>query len=423
MSGGVDSAVALLRAGPERRRRHAAALARSGGPGLGARLLLARRGDRGAPDLPLARPAARDARPARGVPARGRRAVRPRLRARRDAEPVHALQRHLPLRASCSRSRGASAPRGSRRATTRGSSSTAGACCSRAARPARRTSRTCSPRLDPARLERVWFPLGEQGKDETRAEAARAGLAVAARAESQEACFLAGDDYRDFLERHGAGADARARSSTRTGRELGRHEGAWRFTPGQRKGVGVAAGRAALRARAPSRAPTRSSSARASRSRGGACRPAAGSTSPVERAEAKLRYRSPGVPARVHAARARLPPRARRARVRRRRRAGRRALRGRRRRRVRPGDLRPRRIRSWRDARHDLHLERPRVSRAERLPPRARARGRLRALAARRHVPAALVADRRHRARGAAGGREGRAARSTASTPSSTRST
>ena len=47
-------------------------------------------------------------------------------------------------------------------------------------------------RLDPRFLDRLWFPLGEQGKDETRVEAAQAGLEVAQRAESQEACFLAG---------------------------------------------------------------------------------------------------------------------------------------------------------------------------------------------------------------------------------------
>src|SRR2546427_155213 len=45
-------------------------------------------------------------------------------------------------------------------------------------------------RLDPERLERIWFPLGDQSKEETRAEATRAGLAVASRGESQEACFL-----------------------------------------------------------------------------------------------------------------------------------------------------------------------------------------------------------------------------------------
>src|SRR5262245_14571941 len=44
-------------------------------------------------------------------------------------------------------------------------------------------------RLDPRRLGRLAFPLGGQTKEETRAEAERAGLAVARRRESQEACF------------------------------------------------------------------------------------------------------------------------------------------------------------------------------------------------------------------------------------------
>src|SRR5512133_2412107 len=57
-------------------------------------------------------------------------------------------------------------------------------------------------RLDPRFLDRLWFPLGGRTKAETRAKAEAAGLAAARRAESQEACFLAGGDYRDFLERH-----------------------------------------------------------------------------------------------------------------------------------------------------------------------------------------------------------------------------
>src|SRR5256714_12775851 len=57
-------------------------------------------------------------------------------------------------------------------------------------------------RLDPRLLDRIEFPLGDQTKDETRAEAALAGLAVATRSESQEACFLVGRDYQAFLERH-----------------------------------------------------------------------------------------------------------------------------------------------------------------------------------------------------------------------------
>src|ERR671937_14727 len=62
-------------------------------------------------------------------------------------------------------------------------------------------------RLDPRRLERIEFPLGGQTKAEKRAEAERGGLAAASRAESQEACFLAGDDYRSFLEREGLAAE------------------------------------------------------------------------------------------------------------------------------------------------------------------------------------------------------------------------
>jgi len=95
-------------------------------------------------------------------------------------------------------------------------------------------------RLDPAFLDRLWFPLGAQSKDETRAEAERAGLAVAHRAESQEACFLAGDDYRSFLGRHGVDSPAGPIVDT-DGLRVGTHAGSWRFTPGQRRGIGVSA--------------------------------------------------------------------------------------------------------------------------------------------------------------------------------------
>ena len=89
--------------------------------------------------------------------------------------------------------------------------------------------------VDPALLGRVAFPLGGQGKRATRDEAAAAGLAAAERAESQEACFLAGDDST-FLERQGlarrAGPIVDEDSSTRPS------DGVWRYTPGQRPGSG-----------------------------------------------------------------------------------------------------------------------------------------------------------------------------------------
>jgi tRNA-uridine 2-sulfurtransferase len=155
-------------------------------------------------------------------------------------------------------------------------------------------------RLDPRFLDRLWFPLGEQGKDETRAEAAQAGLEVAQRAESQEACFLAGGDYRDFLERHGLAAEE-GPLVDEDGNEVGRHDGFWRFTPGQRKGLGVAAPEPlyALRSEATTNTvvvgPRAALATDVVHVRGRL-------HAPVSRAEVKLRYRSPAVETGVSAA-------------------------------------------------------------------------------------------------------------------------
>src|SRR5262249_42615794 len=146
-------------------------------------------------------------------------------------------------------------------------------------------------RLDPRFLDRLWFPLGGQSEDDTRAEAGAAGAA------SQEACFLAGGDYRDFLGRHGLEAEAGA-IVDEDGRELGRHGGIWRFTPGQRKGLGVSAGEPLYALRSDAATNTVVVGPRA----------ALATTTvdvrrrlhlPLERAEAKLRYPSPAVGARV----------------------------------------------------------------------------------------------------------------------------
>ena len=157
-------------------------------------------------------------------------------------------------------------------------------------------------RLDPGRLDRVWFPLGEQGKTETRAEAREAGLACAERPESQEACFLAGADYRDFLARHGLTARA-GPIVDEAGKELGRHDGFWRFTPGQRRGLGIATGEPVYAIRADARTNTVLVGPRESLARTRVTARSGRLFVPVSRAEAKLRYRSPAVPARVEATR------------------------------------------------------------------------------------------------------------------------
>jgi tRNA-specific 2-thiouridylase len=152
-------------------------------------------------------------------------------------------------------------------------------------------------RLDPRHLPRVWFPLGDQTKAEIRSEAERAGLRAAGRSESQEACFLGGGDYREFLQRHGLTA-ADGAVEDEDGRELGRHDGSWRYTPGQRRGIGVAAPEPLYALRTDAKRNTvvvgpRAALARRSVSARGRLYVDAG------RVAAKLRYGSPAVPATV----------------------------------------------------------------------------------------------------------------------------
>jgi tRNA-specific 2-thiouridylase len=151
--------------------------------------------------------------------------------------------------------------------------------------------------LSPELLARVGFPLGGQNKAATRAEAEACGLAVARRAESQEACFLAGGDYRAFLERQGLERRPGAILDQR-GVELGRHDGVWRFTPGQRRGLGLAAAEPLYALRVDNEANAVVVGPRSAL----ACTAVSVRGSlhlPVDVADAKLRYRSDPVRAHV----------------------------------------------------------------------------------------------------------------------------
>jgi tRNA-uridine 2-sulfurtransferase len=151
--------------------------------------------------------------------------------------------------------------------------------------------------VDPALLERVRFPLGEQTKSETRDEAAGAGLAAASRLESQEACFLGGDDYRSFLERQGVSALPGAIVDA-TGTRVGTHSGHWRYTTGQRRGLHVNASRPlyVLRTEAATNTVVVGSRDELAVT---SIRATGPTYLPVERAEVKVRHRSEPVPARV----------------------------------------------------------------------------------------------------------------------------
>jgi tRNA-specific 2-thiouridylase len=92
--------------------------------------------------------------------------------------------------------------------------------------------------LPPALLGRVRFPLTELTKPEVREIAARHGLAVAKKPESQDLCFLAGQGKAEFLRRHGGLGNSQGDLVDRGGRRDGRHRGHHHFTVGQRRGIG-----------------------------------------------------------------------------------------------------------------------------------------------------------------------------------------
>ncbi|MCX7804597.1 MAG: tRNA 2-thiouridine(34) synthase MnmA [Planctomycetota bacterium] len=90
------------------------------------------------------------------------------------------------------------------------------------------------------RLERLHLPLGDICKGEVRELARRRGLSAAERPESQDLCFVGGEDYREAV---GASGETHRKGPIvdSSGRVLGEHDGASRFTIGQRKGLRIPA--------------------------------------------------------------------------------------------------------------------------------------------------------------------------------------
>jgi len=89
-------------------------------------------------------------------------------------------------------------------------------------------------------LARTLFPVGGMTKAEVRRTAARLGLSVAAKPESQEICFIPDRDYVRFLRARMPDAFRPGLIVDREGRVVGGHQGVAHFTIGQRKGMGVA---------------------------------------------------------------------------------------------------------------------------------------------------------------------------------------
>src|ERR1043165_7286394 len=94
--------------------------------------------------------------------------------------------------------------------------------------------------LKQEQLKHALFPIGDYPKTEVRAIAEKFGLPTASRKDSQDLCFLAGDDYRNFIQRTAADMLKPGEILRRDGRSVGIHTGLANYTIGQRKGLNMA---------------------------------------------------------------------------------------------------------------------------------------------------------------------------------------
>jgi len=87
-------------------------------------------------------------------------------------------------------------------------------------------------------LRKLILPLSNMTKGQVRAAAEAAGIPSAHARDSQEICFLDGENYADYIERV-KGKVPHGNFISETGEVLGTHEGIIRYTVGQRKGLGI----------------------------------------------------------------------------------------------------------------------------------------------------------------------------------------
>ncbi len=92
------------------------------------------------------------------------------------------------------------------------------------------------------KLKKILFPLGQYSKDQIRELAKDYNLAIADKPDSQEICFLSGQDYKEFLRAQGELPVRPGQILDTGGKVIGRHQGIYNYTIGQRRGLGIADG-------------------------------------------------------------------------------------------------------------------------------------------------------------------------------------
>lgn len=97
--------------------------------------------------------------------------------------------------------------------------------------------------LTQEQLAKTLFPLEGMSKDEVRRIAAGIGFENASKPDSQDICFIPDGDYAHFIESYEGKTYPEGDFIDEEGNFMGKHQGIIRYTVGQRKGLGIAAGK------------------------------------------------------------------------------------------------------------------------------------------------------------------------------------
>lgn len=97
--------------------------------------------------------------------------------------------------------------------------------------------------LTQRQMKKIVFPLGDMTKDKVRTMARRLELPVSEKPKSREICFIPQNDYRAFFINRAAEKNFSGFIYNRNDEIIGRHNGIFNFTVGQREGLGISTGR------------------------------------------------------------------------------------------------------------------------------------------------------------------------------------
>lgn len=97
--------------------------------------------------------------------------------------------------------------------------------------------------LNQKQLSHIIMPIGDLSKEEVRALAVENELVVASKPDSQDICFIPDGDHMNFLEKYTGKKAKNGDFIDESGKKVGTHLGIWKYTIGQRKGLGLSMGK------------------------------------------------------------------------------------------------------------------------------------------------------------------------------------